>query len=170
MKCVVNWIPLTIRVRSRNTQPHLNSTFRVSSSTERAVQYLKSCSGDFNLQNLILRTRLCGTGVITQHSCVVDFRLTEICHTDMICIIVPGLLSVVPHTTVGCSGDRQMNRCVLYSLCRSCYNCNPFARARRTPIRKNITHGKEMNCCVPVLASSCVRVQEAKLKKIFFPF
>ena len=24
MKCVVNWIPLRIRVRSRNTQPHLN--------------------------------------------------------------------------------------------------------------------------------------------------
>jgi len=23
MKCVVNWIPLRIRVRSRNTQPHL---------------------------------------------------------------------------------------------------------------------------------------------------
>jgi len=27
-----------------------------------------------------------------------------------------------------------------------------------------------MNCCVPVLASSCVRVQEAKLKKIFLFF
>jgi len=26
MKCVVNWIPLRIRVRSRNTQPHLNIT------------------------------------------------------------------------------------------------------------------------------------------------
>jgi len=24
MKCVVNWIPLRIRVRWRNTQPHLN--------------------------------------------------------------------------------------------------------------------------------------------------
>jgi len=23
MKCIVNWIPLRIRVRSRNTQPHL---------------------------------------------------------------------------------------------------------------------------------------------------
>jgi len=29
MKCVVNWIPLTIRVRSRNTQPHLNDTLCV---------------------------------------------------------------------------------------------------------------------------------------------
>ena len=28
-------------------------------------KYLKSCSGDFILQNLILRTRLCGTGFIT---------------------------------------------------------------------------------------------------------
>ena len=25
MKCVVNWIPLRIRVRSRNTQPHLKA-------------------------------------------------------------------------------------------------------------------------------------------------
>ena len=25
IKCVVNWIPLRIRVRSRNTQPHLNT-------------------------------------------------------------------------------------------------------------------------------------------------
>jgi len=31
-------------------------------------KYLKSCSEDFNLQNLILRTRLCGTGFITQPS------------------------------------------------------------------------------------------------------
>ena len=61
--------------------------------TYRSVQYLKSCSGDFILQNLILRTRLCGTGYITQHShCVLDFQLTEICHTEMICIGgVPGL-------------------------------------------------------------------------------
>ena len=27
MKCVVNWIPLRIRVRSRNTQPHLNKYY-----------------------------------------------------------------------------------------------------------------------------------------------
>ena len=60
--------------------------------TYRSVQYLKSCSGDFILQNLILRTRLCGTGFITQHSCVFDFRLTEICQAEMICMGgVPGL-------------------------------------------------------------------------------
>jgi len=58
----------------------------------RSVQYLKSCSGDFIFQNLILRTRLCGTGFITQHSCVFDFRLTEICQAKMICTGgVPGL-------------------------------------------------------------------------------
>ena len=52
------------------------------------VQYkcLKSCSKDFSLQNLILRTRLCGTGFITQPSCVFDFRLAEICQAEMICI------------------------------------------------------------------------------------
>jgi len=46
---------------------------------------LISCSGDFILQNLILRTRLCGTEFIAQHSCVFDFDLTEICQTEMIC-------------------------------------------------------------------------------------
>jgi len=30
MKCVVNWIPLRIRVRLRNTQPHLNVELGVS--------------------------------------------------------------------------------------------------------------------------------------------
>ena len=31
MKCVVNWIPLRIRVRSRNTQPHLKTRLSVCS-------------------------------------------------------------------------------------------------------------------------------------------
>jgi len=30
MKCVVNWIPLRIRVRSRNTQPHLEDACKIS--------------------------------------------------------------------------------------------------------------------------------------------
>jgi len=29
MKCVVNWIPLRTRVRSRNTQPHFNENFQI---------------------------------------------------------------------------------------------------------------------------------------------
>jgi len=41
-------------------------------------KYSKSCSKDFKLQNLILRTRLCGTGFILQHCSVVDFHLTKI--------------------------------------------------------------------------------------------
>ena len=42
------------------------------------VQYtfLKSCSTNFILQNLILRTRSCGTGFITQSSWVLHFRPT----------------------------------------------------------------------------------------------
>jgi len=40
-------------------------------------KYIKSCSGDLILQNLILRTRLCGTMFITQPSCPFDFHLTE---------------------------------------------------------------------------------------------
>jgi len=37
-------------------------------------KYSKSCSGDFILQNLILRTRSYGTGFITQSSWVVHFH------------------------------------------------------------------------------------------------
>jgi len=40
-------------------------------------KYLKSFSKDFKLQNLILPTRLCGTGFIPQHCWVVDFYLTK---------------------------------------------------------------------------------------------
>jgi len=40
-------------------------------------KYLKYVPEIFILQNLILRTRLCGTGFITQPSCVLDFHLTE---------------------------------------------------------------------------------------------
>ena len=49
-------------------------------------KYLRSCSKHFILQNLILHTKLCGTGFITQASCVLDFRLTDICQAEMICI------------------------------------------------------------------------------------
>jgi len=43
------------------------------------VQYrhLKSCSKDFILQNLMLHTRLCRTGFITQPSWVSDSRVTN---------------------------------------------------------------------------------------------
>jgi len=41
-------------------------------------KYLKSCSGDFILQNLILRTRSCGTGFITQSSWVFHFCQTTL--------------------------------------------------------------------------------------------
>jgi len=40
-------------------------------------KYLKSCSEDFILKNLILRTRSCGTAFITQHGWLLHF--CEIC-------------------------------------------------------------------------------------------
>ena len=46
-------------------------------------KYLRCCSKQFVLQNLILRTKFCGTRFITQPSCVFDFRLTNL----VICII-----------------------------------------------------------------------------------
>jgi len=40
-------------------------------------KYIKSVPEIFILQNLILRTRLCGTGFITQPSWFLDFHMTE---------------------------------------------------------------------------------------------
>ena len=37
----------------------------------------RSCTEDQMLQDLIFRTRLCGTGFITQHGCVPDFNVTN---------------------------------------------------------------------------------------------
>jgi len=75
----------------RPTQPIIYvplqvNTFRKNILLIVQYKYLKSCSKDFILQNLILRTRLFCTGFITEPSCVVDFRLTEICGAEMICI------------------------------------------------------------------------------------
>ena len=41
-------------------------------------KYLKSCSGNFILQNLILRTRSCGTGFVAQSSWVFHFHQTTL--------------------------------------------------------------------------------------------
>jgi len=51
-------------------------------------KFLKSCSGDFSLQNLILRIRSCGTSFKTQSSWVFEFHLTEICQMEMFCTTV----------------------------------------------------------------------------------
>jgi len=53
---------------------------RFQKSILRIVQYkyLKSSSGDFILQNLILRTRSCGTGFITQSSWFFHYHLTTL--------------------------------------------------------------------------------------------
>ena len=39
-------------------------------------KYLKSCTGDFILKNLILRTRSCGTGFVTQSGWIFHFHPT----------------------------------------------------------------------------------------------
>ena len=48
-------------------------------------KYFKSCSEDFTVKNLILRTRSCGNAFITQHTWLVHFRQAEICRAEMIC-------------------------------------------------------------------------------------
>ena len=53
-------------------------------------KYLKCCSGDFILQNLILRIRSCGTAFITQSSWLCYFHPTEICQAKIFCTpVVP---------------------------------------------------------------------------------
>ena len=47
-------------------------------------KYSKSCTEDFTLQDLNLRTGLCGTGFISQHSRVVDFHLIND-QPEMVC-------------------------------------------------------------------------------------
>jgi len=51
-------------------------------------KYLKSCSENFILENLTLRTRSCGTAFITQQSWLLYFRQAEICLVEMICTTV----------------------------------------------------------------------------------
>jgi len=51
-------------------------------------KYSKSCTEDFILKNLILRTRSCSTAFITQHSWLLHFHQAEICLVEIICTTV----------------------------------------------------------------------------------
>ena len=71
--------------RRPSAWPNQSCIFPIRQIDFRKVFYLsfstnifQSCSRDFILQNLILRTRSCGTGFITQYSWVFNFRLTTI--------------------------------------------------------------------------------------------
>ena len=72
----------TLRQHNRPTQSLIYVLLHVTrfqkTFSYRSVQYSKSCSGDFILQNLILRTRSCGNGFITQSSWGFHFHLTNI--------------------------------------------------------------------------------------------
>jgi len=48
-------------------------------------KYLQSCSENFILKNLVLRTRSCGTAFITQHCWLLHFRQAEIFLVEIIC-------------------------------------------------------------------------------------
>jgi len=61
-------------------------------------KYLKNFPKDFPLQNLILRTRLCGTGFIPQHRWVVDFHLIDMIRRKY---FVPGLYQIRKGKSVG---------------------------------------------------------------------
>jgi len=79
-----------VLVTSCASQIHVDAFPRFQKSILLIVEYkyLKSCSENFIFQHLILRTRSCVAGFITQHSWFVHFRLTEICQTEMFCTTV----------------------------------------------------------------------------------
>ena len=84
--------PLDLIV-NRPTQSILNIPFQVNGLHKSILlivqyKYTKSCSEDFILKNLILRTRSCGTTIITQHSWLFHFGQAEICLFEMICSTV----------------------------------------------------------------------------------
>jgi len=66
-------------------QSHPINRFQKSILLIVQYKYLKSCSEDFILKNPILRTRSCGTALITQHSWLFHFHQAEICLVEMIC-------------------------------------------------------------------------------------
>jgi len=57
--------------------PLLVNRFQNSILLTVQYKYLESCSEALILQNLILRTGLCGTAFITQHSWLLHFRPTR---------------------------------------------------------------------------------------------
>jgi len=79
----------TKRFSKKSSTPHVRLTqsiiyvpllvcvFQTSILLIVQYKYLISCSKDFKLQNLILRTRLCSAGFIPQHCWIVDFYLTK---------------------------------------------------------------------------------------------
>jgi len=71
------------RKKSRPTQsimdvPLQENRYRKNVLLIIQYKYLKSCSGDFYSPNLILRTRSCGTGFITQNGWFFHFHLTTL--------------------------------------------------------------------------------------------
>jgi len=75
------YIYMYIYIRNRPTQTIIYVPLMVNRFQKRILlivqyKYLKSCPGDFILQNLILRTRSCEPGVITQSSWVFHFHPT----------------------------------------------------------------------------------------------
>ena len=87
-KKVMHYLSQAAPTQSMIYVPLLVCVFHKSIWLVFQYKYFKSCSKDFKLQNLILRTRLCGTGFIPQHCWVVDFQVTKMVRRKC---LVPGL-------------------------------------------------------------------------------
>jgi len=73
----LNWCTLDRSTYSFIYVPLMVNRFQKSDLLIVQYKYLKSCSEDFMLQNLIFRTRSCGTGFITEPSWLLHFNPTK---------------------------------------------------------------------------------------------
>jgi len=78
------FVPPDPKKKNRPNSGHFQNRFQKSILLIVKYKYLKSCSEDLILKNLILLTRSCGTTFITPHSWLLHFRQAEICLIEMI--------------------------------------------------------------------------------------
>jgi len=124
MKCVVNWIPLRIRVRSRNTQRHLQMglgiwgwVFLERTQTLSGIQFTTHFIECFVVEtkrfvgssgNVILTRQTCGQR--SSRAAESKRRALEIYFSERICYVFP---------MSKCRGDRYLGLCTFFVLARS---------------------------------------------------
>jgi len=90
--------------------------FQKSMLIIKQCKYLTSCSGDFILQDLILRTRSCGTGFITELSWLLHLHPTKMAGRKLLIPLTyqlrrPGGISGGPALQYFCMIHNRVGRC-----------------------------------------------------------
>jgi len=83
--CLVLFCHHTRPTQVMNYIPLLVNRFQTSILLIVQYKYLQSCFKDLIPQNLILRTRSCGTAYITQLSWLLHFHSTQMCRVEIMC-------------------------------------------------------------------------------------